>query len=99
MSETAKLCTKCGTNPRATEAGNNPWCKECRAAYQKSYSDAKAKMTESRGFAAGVTAMRWALARRFESFGRGMFSGLEVADVIRKAPGPGDVDPAVSSRT
>jgi len=46
-------------------------------------------MTESRGFAAGCTAMRLYLAENFAKYGTaGSFAGSEIAAIIRTVPGP-----------
>lgn len=84
----APLCSKCGKNPRADADGTNPWCKECRAAYQRDYEDRKMARKESRGFALGVQAMRADLARRFGELGFSSLEAWEVRDAILQAPAP-----------
>lgn len=69
-------------------AGSPPWCKTCRAKYQRDYKAMRAEMSESRGFAAGVSAMRAYLAAHFERLGSGSFSGYESAHLIRQSRGP-----------
>lgn len=86
--ESTTLCSKCGKNPRAEPNGTNPWCKECRAKYQREYQETKKEMAKGKGFAAGVAAMKECLAEEFDRLGSGMFSGYEVGYLIRQAPGP-----------
>lgn len=43
---------------------------------------------KGRGFAAGVKEMRDYLAAQFERMGSGAFTGYEIAEMIRRAPGP-----------
>jgi len=50
-----ELCSKCGKELRAS--GKDPWCKTCRAAYQREYQNGRSE----RGFSAGAEAMRSAL--------------------------------------
>jgi len=87
MPETA-LCSKCGENPRADDDGTNPWCKPCRAKYQKEYQEGKLGRERSKGFAAGVEAMRNLLVDEFDKIGSGYFTGTETAVLIERAPGP-----------
>jgi hypothetical protein len=86
-------CAKCG---ESCEPGSSRgWCKGCNAAYQREYERTKKEMTESRGYAAGVSAMRDYLIKNFDKYGSaGMFSGYEIADIIRRVKGPFD-SPAV----
>lgn len=83
---TCSRCTK-----TLDTAGSPPWCKACRAKYQRDYKALRDEMKESRGFAAGVSAMRAHLAGQFERLGSGTFSGYESAGLIRQAKGPADV--------
>jgi hypothetical protein len=46
-------------------------------------------MTESRGYATGVTAMRHYLAANFRQYGSAGFTGIEIADTIMRVKGPG----------
>ncbi len=87
MPETV-LCTKCGENPRADEDSNNPWCKPCRAKYQKEYQDGKVARATAKGFVAGVDAAVKSLAGEFARAGNAMVSCNEVAQVIARAPRP-----------
>lgn len=45
-------------------------------------------MTESRGYAAGIAAMRAHLAGHFDRLGSGAFTGFEIAGLIRQSKGP-----------
>ena len=85
------LCSKCGKNPRADQDGTNPWCLECRAEYQRSYNGLKIEMSESRGFCAGVTAMRHQVIAFFSQWPSAHFSGTEIAVKVQQMPGPGDL--------
>lgn len=80
------LCSKCGSAIDTT--GYPVWCKACRAKYQKDYKAARAEMTESRGYAAGIAAMRAHLAGHFDRLGSGAFTGFEIAGLIRQSKGP-----------
>jgi tRNA(Ile2) C34 agmatinyltransferase TiaS len=79
-------CSRC-TGLLDTD-GSPPWCKKCRAKYQRDYKALRAEMTESRGYAAGISAMRDHLAKAFYSLGPGAFTGYEAAALIRQAKGP-----------
>lgn len=83
------ICSRC-TEPLDT-TGSPTWCKACRAKYQREYKALRAEMTESRGFAAGVSAMRAYLAEQFAKLGAGGFTGSEVASLIRQSQGPFNV--------
>lgn len=87
----AAKCTKEECPNILDTTGYPKWCSACRNQYQKDYRALAAQMTETRGFAAGVTAMRWAVAQYFVAFGKAVFSASEVAEMVRKLPGPGDV--------
>lgn len=80
------LCSRC-TEPLDT-TGSPTWCKSCRANYQREYKALRAEMTESRGYAAGVSAMRAYLAAQFAKLGSGGFTASEVAALIRQSQGP-----------
>jgi hypothetical protein len=45
-------------------------------------------MSESRGYAAGITAMRSYLADQFNRLGSGAFTGHEISKLIQQAKGP-----------
>jgi len=82
------LCSKCGDNPRADGDSNNPWCKECRAEYQRNYERLRLLKQERHGYAQGISDMRELLAGEFDRLGFAEFSAIEVRDLIRNAPGP-----------
>jgi hypothetical protein len=66
--------------------GTPYWCKKCRAAYKREYVATQSEMKESRGYAAGISAAKAALAVKFDNYGRtGYFSGVEIAQLIRQA--------------
>lgn len=81
-------CTRC-EGPRDT-VGYPKWCKECRAKYKREFRATEKEMRESRGFAAGCTAMKHAIAVRFQTFGSAQFSGIEAAHIAMKTGHPGD---------
>ncbi len=80
------VCSKCAGALDTT--GSPRWCKSCRAAYHREYKELKEGMSETRGFSAGISAMRDCMATEFERLGSGMFAGYEIAELIRQAPGP-----------
>ena len=83
----SKKCTKCD-GPLDTTS-YPLWCLKCRAAHRREYEATKKEMSESRGFAAGMNAMREYLARNFRQYGSaGSFTGYEIADTILRAKGP-----------
>jgi hypothetical protein len=85
--EMAPTCSKCSAPLDTT--GYPLWCLACRAKHKREYEATKKEMTESRSFAAGCTAMREYLAKRFAEYGAaGSFSGAEVAGYIMQAKGP-----------
>lgn len=86
--QTAQLCPKCGVNPRGEGSETNPWCKECRAAYQREYEQNRLARKESKGFALGVQAMRDLLCEEFHKLGFSRFEAFEIRDIIRNCAGP-----------
>jgi len=83
---TTELCTKCG-QARDT-IGYPKWCKACRSTYKREYAELKEGMSETRGYSAGISAMRDCAAREFDRLGSGSFAAFEVAALIRQMPGP-----------
>lgn len=80
-------CSKCEGN--LDTAGFPKWCRKCRAAYKREYEALKSDMAETRGFAAGVSAMRAYLAERFAPYTSiQRFTGPEIAGIIRDCQGP-----------
>jgi hypothetical protein len=80
-------CSKC--NGLLDTEGYPLWCKACRAKHKREYEATRKEMTESRGYAAGVAAMRDYLATRWSAYGTaGSFTGAEIAQVIRESRGP-----------
>ncbi len=65
--------------------GTPRWCKKCRAKYQREYQGLRKEMSETRGFAAGCSAMREFLADYFVKFGNVRISGIEASAMTRKA--------------
>lgn len=79
-------CSKC--NATLDTEGYPKWCKVCRAKYRREYESVKGEMSENKGFAKGVEALRHVLVTEFLQQGSGKFSGYECADLISQAPGP-----------
>ena len=83
---TDKECSRC-EGPLDT-TGYPLWCKKCQSAYRREYQATRKQMSESRGFCAGVTAMRNFLAKQFAQYGAGSFSGTEIAALILQSKDP-----------
>lgn len=80
-------CSKC--NSPLDTTGYPKWCKSCRAAHKREYEATKKEMQESRGFAAGQSAMRSYLVQQFARYGtQGAFTGYEIARMIQNCKGP-----------
>lgn len=85
--ETPQQCTKCDQLLDTT--GYPLWCKSCRAKHKREYEATKKEMQESRGYCAGMSAMREYLASKFQQYGSaGSFTGYEIAATIRQCAGP-----------
>ena len=82
----ARPCSKCGES--LDTAGYPRWCKACRKAYKQDYEVLKEGMTETRGFAAGVSAMRECVAAEFGAQASAGFTGYQVEGLVRQMPGP-----------
>src|SRR5262249_9108361 len=80
-------CTRCGKND-AAPGGDNNWCAQCRAEYQRKYQQDKSGVAVKRGFAIGVRETKECLAREFDRLRISSFTGEEIAHLIRQAPGP-----------
>lgn len=84
-----KFCSKCGVHPRADVDSSNPWCLECKAAYQAEYRASLDWRAERRGLIRGIQAMREEIARYFRQWsGARPFMGPEVAQIVEGLPGP-----------
>lgn len=89
--ETTSACSKC-EKPLDT-SGFPHWCKACRAKNQREYMALRKEMAETRGFAAGVSAMREYVAANFEVYNfPQVFTGVEIARIVRTC-----ADPAATS--
>ena len=86
--QTVRICSKCKKNPAADQDGTNPWCKDCRAAYQREYSASLEDRAERRGLRRGIDAMRDAAAANLKFYGGAHFSGIEAAALVKRMPGP-----------
>ena len=84
-----KFCSKCGVHPRADADSSNPWCLECKAAYQAEYRASLDWRAERRGLIRGIQAMREEIARYFRQWsGARPFMGPEIAQIVEGLPGP-----------
>ncbi len=89
--EDEKTCSRCEKPLDST--GYPQWCMKCRAAYKKEYSRTQKDMTETRGFASGISACKEFLAQEFERRIAGSpLTGFDVARFIRTSHGPDVVD-------
>jgi len=87
MAEVLETCSRCGKERETT--GAPPWCRACRAKYQRDYQALRKEMSESRGFAAGISAMRAYLADTLDKYPAAQtFTGPQIARVIRNVRGP-----------
>ena len=83
-----KFCSKCGIHPRADQNGTNPWCLECRSAYQSVYNQTIIDREKKKAFADGIAAMRAAVAARFSHWPSAHFSGAEVVSQVQTMAAP-----------
>jgi hypothetical protein len=79
-------CSRC--EQELDTEGSPRWCKKCRAKYQREYQALRKEMGESRGYAAGCSAMRAFLESYFAQFGNARISGFEASTMVRKAGVP-----------
>lgn len=84
--EVERACSRCESPLDTT--GSPKWCKACRAKNQREYMALRKEMAESRGFAAGVSAMREAVVREFDRLGRQNVNAFACAKWVREMPGP-----------
>lgn len=79
-----RKCTKCGSE---LDTLNYPlWCKACRAKHRRDYEACRKEMTETRGFAAGVTFARTSLAKQIARAPGSTYSGAALAKWIMEFP-------------
>ena len=75
-------CTKCG-GPLDT-SGYPLWCKKCQAKWHRQNYALKKELRESRGYAAGVSAFRDHIVKKFEAIGTtATFNGAVAAKWVR----------------
>ena len=79
-----KRCSKEGCD-RPAARGKDAWCLECRAAYQREYTETKLVQARGAGFGDGCEAMRESLVKTFDAMGR--------AQIVRQAMRPSLVRP------
>ena len=85
----AKICTKCKKNPKAGGPDDaNPWCNECRTAYQRERAETIEWRAERRGIIRGIQAMRDHVSKHFRQWGGRPFMGNEVSSVVESLAGP-----------
>ena len=89
QTDSPELCSRCEKSPLDAE-GFPKWCRECRRIYAKENRALKLQLTESRGFAAGVAAMRAHIAAHWGQWPSAVFSGAEVSMKTRQLPGPNE---------
>jgi hypothetical protein len=83
----ATTCSKC--DGKLDSTGFPHWCKACRAKYKRDYEALRGEMSETRGYAAGVSAMREFLAVNFEGYSpTTLFSGPQIGHIIRHCAEP-----------
>lgn len=83
----AEKCSKCSETLDTT--GYPLWCKVCRAKYRREYDGLRKEISETRGYAAGVTAMRGAIVAHFAKIGPfARLTPVEIAAMIRELPAP-----------
>ena len=87
-----KTCCKDGCD-RPAARGKDAWCLECRAAYQREYTETKLVQARGAGFGDGCEAMREALMATFDAMGRAQISAGEAVGVVRQAMRPTLVRP------
>lgn len=81
-------CTKCGKNPRADADSNNPWCKDCRAEYQRDWDRGKKERERHRGYVEGAAAMREQIVLALARLGNAQINALDTARWVREQPTP-----------
>jgi hypothetical protein len=85
--EETETCSRC-EKPLDT-TGTPGWCRACRATYQREYKSLQKQMSETRGFASGVSAAKAFVASEFETAIRGAtINGFEAARLVRACKGP-----------
>lgn len=77
-------------NPRADQdpRATNRHCRTHRNEAQKRYVMSKLEQQSGKGIARGITMMRELLVEEFDRQGSAQFTGYEIAELIRCAPGP-----------
>jgi hypothetical protein len=83
---TDATCSKC--EGVLDTDGYPKWCKACRAKHRREYEATKKEMGETRGYAAGCSAMREFLADYFKSLGNAHVSGFEASVLVGRAGVP-----------
>ncbi len=79
-------CSKCEGQLDTT--GYPKWCKSCRAKNKREYEATKKEMSETRGFAAGVSAMRQLLCDELRGRGPAMYKASDLYNWARTCKGP-----------
>ena len=95
-----KICTACKIKPRADQRdkSTNTPCSDCKYEAQKRWTMNKAEQEQAQAFQKGVNAMREYFAMNMERYRRNqMFSGPDVAAIIRRVDGPKFADASIST--
>jgi len=80
--ESEAKCSRCEGS--LDTKGYPLWCKACRAKNQREYNALLKQMSETRGYAAGVSAFRDHIAKKFEAIGTtATFNGAVAAKWVR----------------
>lgn len=79
-------CSRC-EGPLDGVNGFPRYCKACRKAYDREYRALKLEMSETRGFAAGVSALREHLVKKFNAIPpSATFNGPQAAQWVKTEP-------------
>ena len=76
-------CSKCESG-KVEDEHYPRWCKTCRAKWQREYQALRKDLSETRGYAAGVSAFREHIVKKFEAIGTtATFNGAVAAQWVR----------------
>jgi hypothetical protein len=81
--------SKC-SNPRVDQdpAATNRHCREHRTEQHRRYFVSMIDQQRGKGYTRGIESMRALLIREFTAQGQASFTGVEIAGLIKQAPGP-----------
>ena len=86
--EQVEKCSNTGCINALDTTGYPKWCKACRAAYKREERVLQEHRYKARGYAAGVKAMREYLVEQFTAARTIMWTGEQLASIVRGCPGP-----------